>query len=143
MCKESADNTYRMFSCSKCRKLVTICSKCDRGNRYCSKDCSRAARQASLKRSQKRYQRTLKGAKNHAKRQRRYRQRRNKVTHHSSLHQTKLVTSRTNVASPALYYCCICSKQGSQLVRQRFLGRRGTKNGDTRRRNRDPTSVLR
>ena len=76
----------RVFNCARCRSQVIICSGCDRGNRYCGKTCSQAARQNAQRRAARRYQRTRRGRFQHAERQRRYRARRNKVTHHSSSH---------------------------------------------------------
>jgi len=31
-------------SCARCRAQVLLCSRCDRGQRYCSQACSFAAR---------------------------------------------------------------------------------------------------
>lgn len=35
----------RRYLCAGCRKAVVICRYCDRGNRYCDRACSQAARQ--------------------------------------------------------------------------------------------------
>jgi hypothetical protein len=72
--------TYRLYLCCLCAVLVCICSECDHGNIYCSKDCRTQARRASQRRASARYQRTLRGARKHALRQQRWRERR-KVTH--------------------------------------------------------------
>lgn len=74
----------RVFNCARCRSQVIICSRCDRGNRYCGKACSQAARRTSQRRAARRYQRTRRGRFQHAERQRRYRARRHKVTHQGS-----------------------------------------------------------
>ena len=68
---------------------------CDCGNLYCPGDCPQEARRESVRRAGARYQRTLRGARRHAERQRRYRQRRKReVTHHGF----SLVTSRCSVS---------------------------------------------
>jgi hypothetical protein len=69
-------DSYRMFSCGRCRKLVRICQRCDRGNRYCSAQCRQQAREASVRAARQRYSRTEQGRQMHAERQRAYRQRR-------------------------------------------------------------------
>ena len=84
--------TLRIYLCLLCHQQVKICTYCDRGNVYCSKNCSALARQKNLRRSNQRYQNTYQGRRNHAKRQSNYRSRKNaqdhpsknKVTHHSS-----------------------------------------------------------
>jgi hypothetical protein len=55
---------------------VLLCSRCDRGQRYCGRACSRAARQESLRAAARRYQRSRAGRLAHAARSRRWRQRR-------------------------------------------------------------------
>jgi hypothetical protein len=65
----------RLFSCASCRRQVVVCQRCDRGQRYCSQECSAAARAESIRRSSSRHQKTAAGAGNHARRQHRYRQR--------------------------------------------------------------------
>jgi len=75
----------RLFNCARCRCQVVICSHCDRGNIYCGKRCSEAARRQSQREAGRRYQKTRRGGFAHAERQRRYRQRRRaKVTHQGS-----------------------------------------------------------
>lgn len=77
--------SQRMFCCSLCGALASICSSCDRGQVYCSADCSKKARAAAIRRVARRYQATKRGAANHAERQRRYRQRETAgVTHQGS-----------------------------------------------------------
>jgi hypothetical protein len=74
--------TYRLYHCRRCRMQVCICAACDHGNLYCAAECSRLARRECVRRAGERYQSTLHGAQRHAERQRRYRERREKVTHH-------------------------------------------------------------
>jgi hypothetical protein len=75
---------YRQFLCARCRTVVRLCLFCDRGNIYCSKECSLIRRIASVRRSRRRYQATPEGRANNAKRQRRLRRRRRDVTDHGS-----------------------------------------------------------
>jgi hypothetical protein len=74
--------TYRLYHCGRCAVQVSICRRCDHGNLYCRGKCAQLARRESLRRAGARYQRTFRGACRHAARQRRYRERRAKVTHH-------------------------------------------------------------
>jgi len=39
------DPIARLFICAGCGKLRVICPRCDRGNRYCCRDCAAVARQ--------------------------------------------------------------------------------------------------
>ena len=75
------EETYRLFNCVRCRKLVKICQKCDHGNQYC-RTCAPLARRDSLLRAGARYQRTERGRRNHAARQQRYLD--NKMTEHKA-----------------------------------------------------------
>lgn len=77
----------RTFLCARCSKWVIICSHCDRGHRYCSRACAKAARLASQRRASRRYQAKPPGRLNHANREARNRSRKRaekKVTHHPS-----------------------------------------------------------
>jgi len=79
-------NTARLYSCQRCRTQVVICSRCDRGQRYCGGACAQDARATSLKCAAKKHQTSRAGRFNNAARQRRFRQRqKQKVTHHGSL----------------------------------------------------------
>ena len=87
--------TYRLYHCCRCGMQVCICAQCDCGNLYCPGDCAELARRESVRRAGARYQRTLRGARRHAERQRRYRQRRRQGVTHQSF---PLVTSRCSVS---------------------------------------------
>lgn len=65
----------RMYNCQGCRRQVLICSRCDRGNAYCTKECSVNARREKQREARKRHQGTENGRRDHAARQRQYRQR--------------------------------------------------------------------
>jgi hypothetical protein len=74
-----------MFNCARCSRLVVICTRCDRGQRYCSGPCSQVQRRRSVREAGRRYQRTPLGARNNAARQKRWRLRiATTVTHHPS-----------------------------------------------------------
>ena len=74
-----------MLNCARCHRLVVICSRCDRGQRYCSGRCAQAQRRRSIREAGRRYQRTPLGARNNAARQKRWRVRIvTTVTHHTS-----------------------------------------------------------
>jgi len=55
---------------------VLLCSRCDRGQRYCTRACSREARLAAQQEAARRYQASRAGRMAHAARSRRWRQRR-------------------------------------------------------------------
>ena len=87
--------TYRLYHFCRCGMQVCICAQCDCGNLYCPGDYAEPARRESVRRAGARYQRTLRGARRHAERQRCYRQRRRQeVTHHGLF----LVTRRYSVS---------------------------------------------
>ena len=66
-------DSFRLFNCSLCFRQVRLCSKCDRGNRYCSQICAGLVRRRSMAEAGRRYQRSFLGALNHANRQATYR----------------------------------------------------------------------
>jgi hypothetical protein len=70
------DHPARLFVCALCRAQVLLCSRCDRGQRYCTRACSRAARQAAQREAARRYQASRAGRIAHAARSLRWRQRR-------------------------------------------------------------------
>ena len=79
------EDSHRTFLCARCRQLVRICTRCDRGNVYCAGSCADVRRREARRRANTRYQRTLRGGRNHAARQARYRERhRQEVTHPGS-----------------------------------------------------------
>ena len=83
-------SSARLYSCCRCQAQVIICSRCDRGHRYCTGQCATDARSDSLKRASDKYRSTRAGRINNAARQKCYRERQQQiVTHQGSL----LVTS--------------------------------------------------
>ena len=86
----------RLFLCARCRDQVLLCTYCDRGQRYCGRACSSAARHERRCETARRYQRSRGGRLKHAARSACWRARRrslcqagadgeiDKVTHQGS-----------------------------------------------------------
>ena len=72
----------RVFRCARCQCQVRVCSRCDRGQRYCGARCTGAARAESVRVAGRRYQRTRRGRVAHAWRQHRYRERLHRYREH-------------------------------------------------------------
>ena len=127
--------TPRLYQCLLCHKQTVICSKCDHGQIYCGKICSKIARCKSLKLAGVRYQATFNGKRHHAARQANYQKRQTEIlTHHGSppAHQhvsISLLENKTkNIEtrhSRSLSICCFCNKPVSDWLRNHFLRRRG------------------
>jgi hypothetical protein len=117
-------DTGRLFVCARCRAQVVVCRRCDRGQIYCDGDCSKIARQASMRVAGQRYQRSRHGRFAHAERMRRYRKRQNKVTHQGSAvpaadallaptSTTSAATAAVSATAPSVpercHFChCVC-----------------------------------
>ena len=111
------DRPGRQFLCARCRLPVVLCSRCDRGNRYCGRACRRHAREDARRETASRYQRSYRGRLTHAARSQRWRQRHaeaaQNVTHQGSqaeaadaplaawTHDIATVTTVTTVAADA------------------------------------------
>jgi len=124
------ESTGRRYLCAACRAAVLICSHCDRGQRYCAAGCAQRARAASLRAAGARYQASFPGRLTHAQRQRRYRARRQEVTHQGSPPPAPPVEVRTAPTVPesvpesvpsASGQCHLCHRALSPFVRQDFL----------------------
>jgi hypothetical protein len=70
------DQPARLYLCARCRVQVILCSRCDRGNRYCGRQCWHEARTEARRQAAQRYQRSWPGRIAHAQRSRRWRLRR-------------------------------------------------------------------
>jgi len=79
----SMEPPARRYLCACCRVVVLVCSRCDRGNRYC-KDCAPKQRTNCVRAAGRRYQASRRGRHAHAQRQRRWRAKNAKVTHQGS-----------------------------------------------------------
>ncbi|MCP4283499.1 MAG: hypothetical protein GY792_03465 [Gammaproteobacteria bacterium] len=140
------ENTARLYNCARCHCQVIICSRCDRGNIYCHRDCALIARANSQREACRRYQSAPHGRLRHAARQRRYRQRqKQKVTHQGSplnasddsLPSTSSESDDKDKASLAgrddAVFCHFCHRRCSLFVRQGYLdGRRHRYSPDVR-----------
>lgn len=131
--------SYRLFNCARCHCQVRICSHCDRGNRYCSEECSYQARRDSMRRAGASYQQTEQGKINHAARQQRYLIR--KMTHQCSRqpplglfsHTTSQGRQKTGASRDTwrhrwpswehsdVVYCDFCGRPCAPLARLDFL----------------------
>jgi hypothetical protein len=143
------DPVGRFFLCGRCRAQVLICSRCDRGQIYCTAECSQAARQESQRHAGRRYQQGRRGRFAHAERARRYRQRRRQkknVTHQGSLplpsdgllaansmgeaprfkrlQATRRPTTPASFLSVDIWRCHLCGRRCAEHVRSGFLRRR-------------------
>lgn len=130
-------STGRLFQCVRCFKQIIICSSCDRGQRYCSPDCSNTSRIGAQREAGHRYQQSRKGRIKHALRMRHYRRRKQIVTHQGSqpsaqngLLQANSVdveqiqaTSHQSVIARK-FQCHFCGCHCSELMRLDFIRRR-------------------
>jgi hypothetical protein len=85
--QSDAPRSARAFSCARCGAQVLVCSRCDRGQRYCGRRCSLVARREGMRAAGRRYQASRAGRFAHARRAHRYRRRHREqeiVTHHGS-----------------------------------------------------------
>ena len=105
--------SLRLVVCGRpeCRRLFQLCSRCDRGQRYCERRCGVLARAESVRGAGRRYQRTRDGRHAHAERQAAYRVRRQKVTH-----QAKIVSAYRHFHKVAASEV-VCISQKRKLVR--------------------------
>lgn len=119
----------RRYLCAGCHTPVLVCSRCDRGNRYC-KDCAAQARPRCLKAAGQRYQASRRGRHAHAQRQRRWRLKRAKVTHQGSPPQDlpALLPPKAEAlevdAPQRPWQCHFCQGACDEFVRIDFLRRR-------------------
>ena len=131
------ESTGRIFTCVHCFKQVIICSLCDRGQRYCSPDCSEIARNHSQRAASHRYQKSREGRVKHALRMRHYRRRKQIVTHQGSQSSVpngllqanpgdarKSSVTRHQPVVAISFQCHFCGCQCSEFMRLDFLQRR-------------------
>jgi len=124
----------RTYACARacCKAEVLVCRKCDCGQRYCSKQCRQQARLAAQRRASRKYQSGYAGRVNHARRQRRYRERERQseiVTHQRSqeacegdLLQPLLNETQDTVRKPPVaWHCHWCGRPVARVVRCNWL----------------------
>ncbi len=128
----------RLYQCTRCHTQVIICSRCDRGQRYCNSGCAQAARADSRKRACQKYQSSRAGRFNNAARQQRFRtQKKQKVTQQGSvpkrLHALlEIQLTRKNEARKPLFpsttiHCHFCGEACAPYLRHDFLYSTGAK----------------
>lgn len=135
--KPTMEFTSRLFLCARCRKQVFICRRCDRGQIYCADGCAQLARSRSVRAAGRRYQQSRQGRFKQAERMRRFRRRKQNVTHQGS--ESPVVNDLLPVNSvkvgktvvlfrPSrlidLLHCHFCGVRCSEFVRHSFLHRR-------------------
>ncbi|MCK5477339.1 MAG: hypothetical protein KAI44_00330 [Methylococcales bacterium] len=131
----SMQTSSRLYQCHRCHAPVVICHRCDHGQRYCAKGCSKKARIASQKRASKKYQATRAGRFNNAARQQRFRVRqKQKVTHHCSFQipphdvlSKQLKTPKSPMPhqkQTKIIHCHHCGEVCSPFLRHDFLRHR-------------------
>lgn len=70
-----AEETWRLLSCVGCGVQLRVCPTCDRGQRFCSPGCGAVHRRRGQREAGRVYQTTKRGARLHAARMQRYRDR--------------------------------------------------------------------
>lgn len=129
--------TCRLFLCARCRKQVLICRHCDRGQIYCLEGCAKIARSHSLREAGRRYQQSRQGRFKQAERTRRFRLRKQNVTHqgsesvaendllpaNSAKVDKRVVLLDQNYPLDTLQ-CHFCGASCSEFIRYSFLHRR-------------------
>lgn len=123
MVAAAIEESHRVFQCARCGIQVRICTRCDRGQRYCSRACRAIRRRQSVRAAGRRYQATAEGARNHARRQKRYRARQLlTVTHQGSLLEPLLAIRAAVVAAADAAKHKKTWPDGTEEVRCDFCG---------------------
>jgi hypothetical protein len=126
------DNLHpRLFLCLCCRQQIVVCSRCDRGQVYCGRECASEVRRSRQREARRRYQASERGRQMHAARSRRYRARGRRVTDQGRIlvappgRQPEPAHTDARVAQPAisvvtgrLTACYRCGDPVSKMVRQ-------------------------
>jgi hypothetical protein len=121
----------RLFLCLRCRDQVVICSRCDRGQVYCGRECASEVRRSKQRKARRRYQASERGRQLHADRNRRYRARGRRVTDQGPVlvappdrqpepAPAAALAAKTavSVATGRLSACYRCGEPVSNMVRQ-------------------------
>jgi len=84
---EQDEVVFRQGRCRACNAVFVICRSCDRGQRYCSRECRVRALREQRRHANRRHQQSVEGRLDHRDRQREYRRRcaQRRVTDTSSL----------------------------------------------------------
>lgn len=131
MMRSSLKRAFRQRFCRAphCRVLFFICPSCDRGQRYCSRNCRDLNRRDQLRAARRRHQASQEGRLDHRDRQRAYRRRlqarqaaQKSVTDQSSTPSRTsamihLMTFEARLAKvPGRVYCRFCGRCGEFLA---------------------------
>lgn len=75
------DESARLVVCAfaACGRTFALCTRCDRGNKYCSKRCAAAARRIYLVAVRRKYATSSEGREDHRARMERYREERRRA----------------------------------------------------------------
>ncbi len=101
-------------SCSICNKDFSICRKCWRGQKYCSKACSKEARRCNRIKSQEKYRKSRNGKFKQSKHQNNFRSKKDEekiVSDHSSKVEPDQIKRL-----PDLTICICCGSRISELI---------------------------
>ena len=126
-----APPSARTYNCAWCQTQVRVCTPCDRGQRYCCAKCRHQSRLRSQRRASACYQSSRCGRINHARRQQRYRDRRQEqiVTHQGSQDPSvsDVLTPELEVAQGPVcrglptWHCHWCARSVASVVRRNWL----------------------
>ena len=97
-----------------CNTLFAICTRCDRGQRYCSQPCRARMPQLQQRAAGRRYQASCAGKEAYRRRQREYRHRHHseRVTHQGTIS----ITSSQSEQPRSLSRCLICGSQSQWTI---------------------------
>jgi len=137
------DTGGRLFLCARCREQVVLCSRCDRGQRYCGQACADAVRRDRQRAAGQRYQCSSAGRSKHAERSRRWRLSQKAQQNEPSIDASATVThhgppepvgdaprplaiaerspASAGVTVPAQWHCPGCTRLLRPWVRQGFM----------------------
>lgn len=120
--------SLRLYLCARCKRQVTVCQDCDRGQIYCADGCAQIRRKESQQEAGKRYQEGRSGARKHAQRQACYLARNKKVTHQGS--ETIATAAKSAcTGEPTAGNWLLCaqreSESGAKPLCCHFCGRKG------------------
>ncbi len=126
--------SFRFVVCDlpTCRAIFHLCSKCDRGQRYCGEACSYAARRVYQRRSNAAHQRSAEGRDDHRDRQRAYRARQQRVTEQGGENLPLRAKSLSPSGSAFTSFAADCGREEKCDERDDLDGYRAWERGDAR-----------
>jgi hypothetical protein len=119
------------LKCKGCANHFKICVKCYRGHTYCSDECRIKVQRIKQKEASKRYFQTKKGRQKHAKRQRRYRLKKEPKSENNKNTETYETSvkslNKLKVTQTLKQFCIACGTFVDQVfggLREYFLATR-------------------